>query len=319
MKEISPRELFKKGLWGAGFALLVTGAAIYFLDGEKIWMLMTGTDTTYLCLAMLCALGVYSGRFIKWCYFLKVLSISVPFTENLSIFLSGLALGITPGKVGEVFKCYLLKRLRGVDFAYTAPTIVGERLTGVLGCFLLCLVSLAVVGADSAYGYGVAIATILVVAGTLAVFRWPLLGEWFFQRMEGIKLLKKYAPSCRAFYRSAVQLLGFNVISVAVLISVVYWFLECLLFYCLLQGMAVNFSLAQTVMLLTVISIGGGLTLLPGSVGALEGGMIGLLMYYGVDTTTAGAVTLLHRFFAMWGVVIIGWVVLLIVWRRIWK
>src|SRR5690348_9488422 len=52
----------------------------------------------------------YGLRFVKWDYYLRCLDLRVPRLVSLKIFMAGLSMAITPGKVGELLKSYLLKR-----------------------------------------------------------------------------------------------------------------------------------------------------------------------------------------------------------------
>src|SRR5262249_35563391 len=63
------------------------------------------------------ALVNYALRFCKWELYLSRLGISVPFGDSLQIFLAGFSLTMTPGKIGEVLKAYLLRETRGVPMA----------------------------------------------------------------------------------------------------------------------------------------------------------------------------------------------------------
>ncbi len=188
---------------------------------------------------------------------------------------------------------------------------MGERLSGVLGCFLLCLFAACVDGEFSWRIWEFGVAIVCLVVPVLAMLHSATLRDRMFRGLRRIKILEQHMEKCRSFYNSTVELMGFRPLLAAVLISVGYWFLECMIFYSLLCGFGISMEMFHAILLLTAISIGGGLTMLPGSIGALEGGMIGVLMYYGADVAIAGGLTLLHRFFAMWSVVLIGWCVLI--------
>src|SRR6185503_20386935 len=56
---------------------------------------------------------------------------------SLLVFLSGFVLTVTPGKLGEVFKSAVLAAVHQVPAARTAPIVVAERLTDVIGVVLL--------------------------------------------------------------------------------------------------------------------------------------------------------------------------------------
>ena len=53
---------------------------------------------------------------------------------------------VTPGKVGEWLKCYLLRELHGTPFSRSAPIVIAERLTDSLGLVILGAAGLVVFG-----------------------------------------------------------------------------------------------------------------------------------------------------------------------------
>src|SRR5947207_9728487 len=69
----------------------------------------------------------YTLRWLRWNYYLRVLNISsLSKTSSALVFFSGLAMGLTPGKSGEVTKSYWLREIVGADrapFARTAPIV----------------------------------------------------------------------------------------------------------------------------------------------------------------------------------------------------
>lgn len=308
--------LGRKLLVGLVFGALVCTVILLAGDAGAMAAAVRAADAHWLACAAACSICIYAGRFLKWQVFLGVLRIEVPLWESLRIFLSGISMGITPGKVGEVLKSYILRETHGVDFSRTAPTVVAERLTGVLGCMLLCLVSLAVLGQGTWYSFVVCMLAFVVSAAVFAFFRCPLFARLVFSLLGRLSRLARARDALQTMYLSLADILNVRTIALCVVISVGYWFMECLVFYALLQAFGIGGTLAHAVFVLTSLSIGGGLTLLPGSIGALEGGLIGVLVYEGATASTAGAVTLLHRFFAMWLYVLVGAGILLKWYRK---
>ena len=87
-----------------------------------------------------CALAFcnYCFRFLKWQFYLARLDIKgVGATDSFLTFLSGFVLTVTPGKVGEVFKSIVLFETHGVPVARTAPIIIAERVTDLIGVITL--------------------------------------------------------------------------------------------------------------------------------------------------------------------------------------
>ena len=84
------------------------------------------------------AFGNYVLRFLKWEFYLARLDIrGVPKLDSFLTFLSGFVLTVTPGKVGEVFKSLVLFETHGVPMTKTAPIVVAERATDVIGIVVL--------------------------------------------------------------------------------------------------------------------------------------------------------------------------------------
>src|SRR6266702_4688277 len=96
----------------------------------------------YLPLILGLTLFNYFWRFIKWQYYLGRLEIHVHWLKSLLIFLSGLSMAITPGKIGEFLKTYLLKTATEVPISRSSPIIVAERLTDGIAMIGLAMTGL---------------------------------------------------------------------------------------------------------------------------------------------------------------------------------
>ena len=94
---------------------------------------------SYLLAGLGLALSNYLLRFLRWAFYLKVLKIEAPVVISALVFLSGLAMSITPGKAGELVKCYLLNSKTQVPVSRSAPVVVMERLTDVISVIILGL------------------------------------------------------------------------------------------------------------------------------------------------------------------------------------
>jgi hypothetical protein len=93
--------------------------------------------------AAACALafGNYVLRYLKWEFYLARLEIrGIPKFDSFLTFLSGFVLTVTPGKVGEVFKSLVLFETYQVPIARTAPIVVAERVTDLIGIIALIVI-----------------------------------------------------------------------------------------------------------------------------------------------------------------------------------
>ena len=111
------QTLLRKGIVSMIFCCLIMSLTLFLLVSDELVETIGKVRWENLLWAGFLALSVCMGRFVKWMFLCHILSIRISLSETLSIFLSGLALGLTPGKIGEVLKCYLLKRKYSIDFS----------------------------------------------------------------------------------------------------------------------------------------------------------------------------------------------------------
>ena len=101
--------------------VVVAGLAIY-ADFNEMVAVLRDFEWALLVPILLFTLFNYALRFFKWDVYLRLIGATgVPKMDSLLIFLSGLAMAMTPGKVGEVLKSYLLKQVRGTPISVSAP------------------------------------------------------------------------------------------------------------------------------------------------------------------------------------------------------
>src|SRR5437764_518800 len=77
------------------------------------------------------------------------------------VFGAGLSLSITPAKLGELLKSYLLREMHGVPAPRTAPIVVAERVTDLIALLVLAVIGVAAFGVDP---------TLVAIAGALIAF-----------------------------------------------------------------------------------------------------------------------------------------------------
>ncbi|MDP9002205.1 MAG: flippase-like domain-containing protein, partial [Myxococcota bacterium] len=181
------------------------------------------------------ALGNYLLRWLKWEFYLARLSIKgVGRGDSLLTFLSGFVLTITPGKVGEVFKSLVLFDIHGVSIERTAPIVVAERLTDVIGVVVLIVIgSLAFRGGLLWAGLGAgAVALVLgIVASTRAshgIIR-------LIVRLPGP--FAAIGPKLHAAYDSLSLMVRPSNLIVPTLLSIGAWSLECGALWVILRGL----------------------------------------------------------------------------------
>lgn len=256
----------------------------------------------------------YLLRFFKWHFYLGQIGVAglSRFDSGL-LFFGGLAMVVTPGKVGEWLKSYLLRELTGTPFSASAPIIVAERLTD--GVAMLLLASLGLV----AYGYGWQVLGLVFFGAAAVVFasQYRPLARLIFTWMRRVPFVSGRVEHFRSFYESSNQLFGTRNLVAAISIGVFSWFGECVAFYLVLLGLGLEPSgllLFQATFILATATLVGSVSMLPGGLAAAEGSIAGMLILLAVtqDAAVAAAATLIIRFCTLWFGVLVGVVALLI-------
>src|SRR6476620_9302325 len=185
----------------AGVALYV-GLTIW-ADAGHVAEALRAFRWRMAALGCLLAAGNYLVRFGRWQYYLRVLRIRVEARDSLAVFLAGFALTVTPGKLGEAVKAFLLRASHGVPIARTAPIVVAERVTDLLALLLLALVGVFSFDVDRRF---LVAGAALVVAGVLVVSVDPL-AELAIRIAGRLPGLRRVAPRLTEFHRSTAALL----------------------------------------------------------------------------------------------------------------
>jgi uncharacterized protein (TIRG00374 family) len=257
-------------------------------------------------------------RFFKWDYFLRKLNIKVPRKISFLTFFSGLSMSVTPGKIGEVLKSYLLKRAVGVKMRKSIMVVVFERLTDVLGLAILALIG-AFSFFNSLYFIALIIILIFVMFFTFVILSSKRIFFKFSKILVKIPFVKNYVKYIKNIYKTSRVLLSPKVLAISTLMSVVSWFFECIGFYILLQALGVPLPILTVTFIFSFSSIFGSIIFLPGGLGAAESSFVALLLFSGLTIATASLATILIRLTTLFWGIFLGMIALAIINRIIKK
>lgn len=306
-EERLPR-LRRAGIW----AVVVCAAAYAVIgvvfDGRQVTAhgLPALSHPWLLPLVLLMAPINYLLRFVKWHAYTRRLGfVQVPWRGNLAVFLSGLGLTLTPGKVGELVKSWMLWDRYRVPAARSAPMIVADRITD--GCAMLALASLGAVMLGRGRVPWLLIGAIVVLIALIRNRRVMLAMLNILARIPRLSALEH---KMHDLVDSTQSLMELDIFTYAFFLGLVGWGLEGLIVYLALGMFGYPLSVGASLLVVASSAIAGGVSALPGGVGAAEGVMVGLLLWLGVPLSLAVLTTLITRFSTLWLGVTIGLVCL---------
>jgi uncharacterized protein (TIRG00374 family) len=261
------------------------------------------------------AFGNYLVRWLKWEFYLARLEIrGVGRVDSLLTFLSGFVLTVTPGKVGEVFKSLVLFETHGVAVARTAPIVVAERVTDVIGVVVLIVLgSLGFSGGLVWAGLGATAVVVLLVVVSHKGLSLRIIA--LIERLPGP--FRSIGPKLHESYASLATMVKPANLVLPTLLSIAAWSLECTALWVILKGFEQETGFGLATFFYATSTLAGALVPVPGGLGVTESTLQGQLHELGhVAATTATASMILVRFATLWFAVLVGFTSLSLLKRR---
>jgi glycosyltransferase 2 family protein len=294
----------------------VYGAFVVYSGLDKIGRSLEHFHYSAFVIACGLAFGNYILRFLKWEFYLARLEIrGVKKADSFLTFLSGFVLTVTPGKVGEVFKSLILFETYDVPMTKTAPIIVAERATDVIGIVALIIFGAAVGFQGGLVWAGIGAGLVLALLVVVANRKLSLSMVGLVARLPG--RLGQMAPKLEAAYDSLATMLRPRNLVVPSILSGGAWMLECLALWVILDGFGESTPIPLATFFYATSTLVGAIVPVPGGLGVTESVLMGQMTTMGhVEGSTATAAMILVRFATLWFAVVVGFVALSLMKRR---
>lgn len=293
----------------------VYGAIVFYRGADKIGHKLLTFGWSMFAIACGLSFVNYILRFLKWEYYLALLGIrDVPKPTSFLTFLSGFVLTVTPGKVGEVFKSVILQQVRGVPVERTAPIVVAERLTDLIG-----VIALIAIGSVSFPG-GIVWASIglILVLAILVLVASPAASGALIAALPKLpgplgRIGGRVAAKMAEAFSRLRTITAPKHLVVPTLLSIVGWGLEGVGLWLILGGFGEKAALPPTAFVYATSTLAGAVVPVPGGLGVtdklLEEQMMRLVH---VEAHAATSAMLLARIATLWFAVIVGFIALAI-------
>ena len=292
------------------YIVIIATIALYFTflvisDLGEVYAQLNKMDTSYLPIILLLIPLSWIVLFTRWNLLLKNSNVHVPVKDNLKIYLSGFALSITPGKVGELIKSQLLKIKFGIPREKTAPIVLVEQLYNIIG-----IVGVSILG----IWYFELGAHIILIAALLLVILLILISskrlfDKFLTLLSRIKFLSQYTSAFSNSYDVLRKSTRGWVVVYASALSIAFWLIESVIAYFVLLSFGINhIEFLSVITTYTSSIILGVASFLPLGIGVVEGSLAGFFTLQGVDVSIALTLVIFIRIFTRWIAVSVGFV-----------
>jgi len=309
-----PKNFSRRLFSGVLLGVVVYLGIVLWADAGKVGHALANLPLWVVPAACGLSLANYIIRFWKWQRYLDLLGIDIERRASWLVYLSGFALSVTPGKLGEVFKSWLLKRLAGTPISTSAPIVIAERFTDLLA--YLILIALGGIASYPEYQWifwlTLALSGVgLALAGSRTVARMTA------RVLKRTPYLWRLSEKVEVSFESTRILLAPREIVLPTLISVVGWGLECTGFWLIANALGgeaqIPFLAAVFAYALGAVA-GAVLIIFPGGLGMTEFSIGKILRgHYSAAglsleaaRTQATTAVLLTRLCTLWFAVLLG-------------
>ena len=286
-----------------------------YADYEKVISSFKNFDWFLLPILLLLSLGNYFSRFFKWEYYLKIINIKLNKMDSLAIFMSGLIMSVTPGKMGELLKSYLIKQVNGTSISQTAPIVFAERATDFL--------SLTILAMAGAYYFDYGKNIIIIIGAIITLGLIIISNKKLFHKIillfSKFRFISKYTDKISIAYESSSKLLALTPLLLMTILSIASWGFECIGYFLIINNFGIQIDPLWAFFSYSFSTIVGALSFLPGGLGVTEGSLTLMLVQQGLSEHNAFAATFIVRAVTLWFAVLVGAISVLFYQKRFGK
>ncbi len=319
---LSKRLLKPQTLVSFGLAIAIVAFLVYRMDINlgAVWTNIKAADVKLFALAVVVYYLTFIARTLRWRYMLGQAGINeangynVPGNWELFqiLMLSWFANCIVPAKLGDGYRCYLLKQDCGAPGSTSLGTILAERLVDLSVLF----VTMTITGFVAFHGNLPAKVehTVYIGGGLMGVAVLMIVGL-FFAREHIVKMIPdRFTRQFHDFHDAVFACLGRP--TVAVLISLSIWMADGFRMWLVARALGADLGIELTLFVALMAALLTTIPFTPAGLGVVEAAVVVVLKLVDVDADMAGSIAVLDRVIGYWSLILVGLILYAIRMRR---
>lgn len=288
-------------------AVLLIVALFVFTDTKKVIDTISKLSLPSVLLTLLLVTFLIFLRAYRWKLLLSASGISLSMRDIFAPYSAGLAVSvITPGKVGDVFRCFLIDRSR-IKLASSLGSVMTERLQDLI---LLLLLS----------GYGVfslrrldvvpIIATAFIIFFLITIFASRRFARFVFRLslpvISRVVGGASHTDPARTFYYTVRKSATRPEFYLSILLTAFIWGLEFFRISMISKFLGMQIPFSSVVSVYPAAIVVGVVTMIPGGLGSTDLSVFALLTLLGYPAYFLSALIVVDRFVSYWYVIFFG-------------
>ena len=245
--------------------------------------------------------------FTRWHLLLMNSKIFIPKKNSFIIYLSGIALTIIPGKVGELVKSQLLKTKFGIPRSKTVPIVILEQFYTLIG---LIVISFFGIWYFELGTYVIGFFTAVLVFSFILISSKRIFLK-IISILEKIKFTSKFVEPLSLSYDTIRKSIRGPIVFYATALTSIFWLLEAVTVYFVLLSFGVDgIEFLMVIPTYATSIMLGFLSFLPMGLGVVEGSLASFFSLQGIEVSLSLTLVIIIRVFTRWYGVAVGFVAL---------
>ncbi len=250
----------------------------------------------------------FAVRAIRWHLILRAMGAHLQVRVNAAIYLAGIGLSATPGKLGETVRSAFLVQ-RGVAVRTSLAAFLADRLSDLHAVVLMVLFPLA--WSQGWHEPAVQRWALLFMAISGAPILLGLLLRWrrwpsMLDRLSRVRWAGRMSEWLHGGAIEFTRLWMPRLASLSVLASLVAYGLQGIIFSGMVAQVGPQVSITTSFWIFAASTLAGAASFIPGGVGAMELALVLLLRGHGIPAGSALAVALCLRGVTFWFGMVLG-------------
>ena len=245
--------------------------------------------------------------FARWHLLLVNSKIFIPKKNSFVIYLSGIALTIIPGKVGELVKSQLLKTKFGIPRSKTVPIVILEQFYTLVG---LIVISFFGIWYFELGTYVIGFFTAVLVFSFILISSKRIFNK-LMVILEKRKITSKFVEPLSLSYDTIRKSIRGPIVFYATALTSIFWLLEAVTVYFVLLSFGVDgIEFLMVIPTYATSIMLGFLSFLPMGLGVVEGSLASFFSLQGIEVSLSLTLVIIIRIFTRWYGVAVGFVAL---------
>ena len=264
----------------------------------------------------------YLIRYYRWRIIINSFGFYPSAKTESKLWLASYAFTATPGKIGELVRCFFIKKVFNVYLNYSFIAIIFERLFDLIAvliylfCFLLNNEKTLILPVGKSLIFGIIIFMLLIFLIRFKYYR-KLINYVDNIKFNFLNKFFKFRDLRRL--NNFNNILKINILLKITFLSIISWGLEGISFLLLLHKLSFDISFFESTFIHTTAGLIGALTMLPGGLGSTEAITVYILKNQSIPIDYGIPITSIIRLMTLWYISILGIVSLFFIQKEVFK